>query len=116
MKKDGVYDQISDNFIKGDIVTSLDQIVQMAKDRESIYVVNWGRMSPAAFIVGMQFKQVHSWLENGWFYSTIRKPKFTVGDLWDAASNSVEGGKAMNILMKDILEKAGEKKYNESNE
>ena len=42
------------NLYKGVRVTSCEQILELAKRRESVWVSHWGRTSPAAFLANWQ--------------------------------------------------------------
>lgn len=47
-------------------------IIRMANEGKAIYVRRWKRHSPAAFILGMQFRLVYIWLENDQFFKFIK--------------------------------------------
>ena len=47
--------KISKNFLRGNLITDPNQIIDLAKNRKSIYTPYWG-IKPAAILLSMQFK------------------------------------------------------------
>lgn len=49
-------------------------ILRLANQGKSIYVTKWNRLSPAAFILSMQFRQVIKWMNEGTFLKKVEVP------------------------------------------
>lgn len=44
-------------------VTSLYQLLDLAKNGKAVYVRNWDKPKPAAFMVNWQLRLIHQWIE-----------------------------------------------------
>lgn len=72
--------QISKNCLRGQLITSLDEIYDLAINKESIYCdCCWG-LRPAAVIIMMQFYQVNRVLKEGKLYKVINLKKLKEND------------------------------------
>lgn len=66
--------QISDNFIKGYEITSVDQLMNLAHNKKSIYHSNFG-IKPASVIINMNFSCVVRMIERNMLFTTIKLVK-----------------------------------------
>ena len=64
--------KVSKNFETDGLIISANELVKLAREGESIYVTKWKRLSPASFILGMQFRQVMEWINSYTFYKVKR--------------------------------------------
>lgn len=62
----------SKNFEIDELIDEPIDIIKLANIGKSIYVKNFRRLSPAAFILSMQFRQVVAWMNANNFY-TVKK-------------------------------------------
>jgi len=62
--------QISENFIKGDPITSCDRLMQLALDKKSVWHFKY-KIKPASVIINMNFSQVHNAIEKKYLFETI---------------------------------------------
>lgn len=66
--------KISKNFEIKKRIKTLDELYRVLNEEKSLYVCNWKRISPTAFLLSWQFKLITKWLYSGQFY-TIKKIK-----------------------------------------
>jgi hypothetical protein len=64
--------KISKNLYRGELVTSANEIIQLAKDRKSIYNPSWG-VKPAAILMSMHFSLVMRLVNDRNLWKTERK-------------------------------------------
>jgi len=67
--------QISKNCIRGELITSLDCLYDLAANKESVYYDGCWGLRPAAVIIMMQFCQVSRAVKSGKLYKVINLKK-----------------------------------------
>jgi len=66
--------QISENFIKGEPITTTEQLIRLAHGKKSVYHEGF-KIKPAAVIINMNFMCVIRMIERGMLYETIKLVK-----------------------------------------
>ena len=64
--------KISKNYKKGKLINSMCDIVDLSLEGKSVYVLRWGRTSPAAFLVSWPVRLLNKWVKQGCFYTIIK--------------------------------------------
>ncbi|RUT68647.1 hypothetical protein D0817_20010 [Flavobacterium cupreum] len=65
------YIQISKNFIKGDVITSCDELIELARLKKSVY--HYGmKIKPASVIINMSYTVVYSMVSRGSLHKIIK--------------------------------------------
>ena len=64
----------SKNFEIDELIDEPIDILKLSNKGKAIYVKNFRRLSPASFVLSMQFRQVITWMNNNNFY-TVKKVK-----------------------------------------
>ncbi len=67
-------ERISKNYIKGALVTSIAELIDLANQGKAVYHFNW-KIKPAAFIISMQIRIIDNNIKKGYFFNIIRKPE-----------------------------------------
>lgn len=57
------------NFRAGHRIRSIEDLF----NENIVFVSHWKRLSPVAFIMSMQARQVYNWTQKGVFYKAIKK-------------------------------------------
>ena len=57
------------NYRAGRQIRSIEELF----DEEIVFVSHWKRISPVAFIMSMQARQVYHWTRKGVFYHAVKK-------------------------------------------
>ncbi len=66
--------QISENFIKGEPVTTASELMDLSHNKQSVYHSNFG-IKPASVIINMNFSLVIRMLERNMIFTTIKLVK-----------------------------------------
>lgn len=66
--------QISENFIKGEPITTTEQLIRLAREKKSIYHSGF-KIKPAAVIINMNFMFVIQMINRGMLHETIKLVK-----------------------------------------
>lgn len=66
--------QISENFIKGEPITTTEQLIRLAYEKKSIYHTGF-KIKPAAVIINMNFMCVMQMINRGMLHETIKLVK-----------------------------------------
>ena len=61
------------SYLIGDVITSIEQIVELANEGKAVYVVPWRRTSPAAFLLSWQVRLLYYWIKNKRIYTITKK-------------------------------------------
>jgi hypothetical protein len=60
--------QVTKNFKATELITNPKDIIDLAKEKKSVYVTVWKRTSPAAFLLSWQLRMIIQWVEAKRFY------------------------------------------------
>lgn len=63
--------QISKNFIKGESIKDVDELMELMNNKKSVYHNNWG-VKPASVIVNMSFYCVMKMIQSKMLFKTIK--------------------------------------------
>lgn len=64
-------EKVSKNCIKGELITSANDINRLALEKRSIYTKNWG-VKPAAILLGMPFRIVIDLIDRKMLFTAIK--------------------------------------------
>lgn len=63
------------NYFVNEKVNNIEEMMKLSNEGKSVYVTQWKRTSPAAFLGSWQARLLHKWIESGYIYTITKKEK-----------------------------------------
>lgn len=67
-------ERVSKNFCKGEVIASVEELMEVAENRGSVYHHYW-KLKPAAFLISMQCRIIYRLIANKTLFKIIKYGK-----------------------------------------